>query len=117
MINHTVSRSTRRKTRVRSKIKGTTQRPRLSVYRSNQHISAQIINDQKQTTLVSVISQTLKSKEKLTKIEQAGKVGQKIAQLALAKKITKVVFDRGSYQYHGRIKALAESARKGGLKF
>ena len=84
--------------------------------RSLKHISAQIIDDAKAITLTAVSSVKL-SKVKQSKLEQARLVGAKLAGLALKKKITSVVFDRGSYQYHGRVKALAEAARKAGLKF
>ncbi len=117
MINRYKSKATRRKLRIRSKIKGTTTRPRLSVYRSSKHISAQIIDDQKQVTLVSATSINLKNSKKLTKTQAAQAIGEKIARKASLKKIQQIVFDRGSYQYHGRVKALAEALRKGGLKF
>lgn len=112
----------KRKIRVRAKIKGTATRPRLSVFRSNQSIYAQLIDDEKGRTLVSVNEKevSLKPKqktEKRTKIEKAGLVGGILAKKAARKKIKKVVFDRGSYRYHGRVKALAEGARKGGLAF
>jgi large subunit ribosomal protein L18 len=117
MIERHKDKTTKRKLRVRGKITGTTQRPRLSVHRSTKHISAQIIDDQKQITLVAGTSLTLTQKEKLTKTQQAQQVGEKIAKKALLKKIKQIVFDRGAYQYHGRVKALAEALRKGGLKF
>jgi len=131
----------RRHNRVRAKVQGTAQMPRLCVFRSNQHITAQIIDDQKGKTIFQVndlkklkitrpvvkpkVSTTgenekLKIKEgeqRAGKILQAFEVGKEIAKLAAEKKITKVVFDRGGYQYHGRVKALAEGAREGGLKF
>jgi len=100
-----------RKARVRVKILGRESRPRLSVFRSNRFIYGQIIDDKKGKTLVSFSG---KGKAK-TKV--AFMVGEKLAKLALAKKIKSVVFDRGSYRYHGRVKALAEGARKGGLEF
>ena len=104
----------RRHARVRAKISGTAEAPRLSVFRSNTSIYAQIINDETGETLASA-SDLKESKE--TKIERAEKVGMAIAEAAKAKKITKVVFDRGGYLYAGRVKALAEAARKGGLQF
>ena len=104
-----------RKNRVRAKISGTKERPRLSVYRSNNHIYGQIIDDVAGKTLVS--ASDVKSKEKGNKSEIAGKVGEEIAKVAIAKKIKKVVFDRNGFAYHGRVKALAEGARKGGLVF
>lgn len=109
--------------RVRAKIKGTSKIPRLCVFRSNKHIYAQLIDDEKGKTLVSASDLDIKTKITKTKKELTGKaavayrVGQIIAQKALDKKIEKVVFDRGGYKYHGRIKALAEGAREGGLKF
>lgn len=104
-----------RKKRVRAKIEGTKDLPRFSVFRSNSHIYGQLIDDVTKKTLVS--GSDLKSKEKGTKSEIAGKVGEEIAKEALAKKIKKVVFDRNGFAYHGRVKALAEGARKGGLVF
>lgn len=106
----------RRHARVRKKISGTPECPRLNVFRSNANIHAQIIDDVNQTTLVAASSVTLKL-ENGGNVEAAKKVGEAIAQAALAKNITNVVFDRGGYIYHGRIKALAEAAREAGLKF
>ena len=106
----------RRHARVRAKISGTTACPRLNVFRSNSHIFAQIIDDTNGTTLVSSSSLALKL-ESSSNIEAAGKVGTDIAKKALEKNITNVVFDRGGYVYHGRVKALAEAAREAGLKF
>jgi len=105
-----------RQTRVRASIK-TSLRPRLSVHRSNVHIWAQLIDDQKSVTIVSVNSKNLKFKAGDTKTVKATQVGSEIAKLALEKKITKIVFDRGSYKFHGRVKALAEAARAAGLEF
>ncbi|MBR1889909.1 MAG: 50S ribosomal protein L18 [Alloprevotella sp.] len=101
------------KFRVRNKISGTTERPRLSVFRSNKQIYAQIINDETASTLVSASSLGY---ETMPKKEQAAKVGEAIAEKALAAGITTVVFDRNGYLYHGRVKEVAEGARKGGLK-
>jgi len=113
--------SERRQKRVRQKIKGTQERPRLSVYRSLGHIYAQLIDDLAQKTLLCVSSlnpELVKElAEKDNKIQIAGKVGQYLARKALEKGIVQVVFDRNRYIYHGRVKALAEGARKGGLKF
>ena len=106
----------RRHARVRAKISGTSEAPRLCVYRSNKNIEAQIIDDVKGVTLVASSSMSLKL-ENGSNVEAAAKVGQDIAQKALAKKIKKVVFDRSGYIYHGRVKALAEAAREAGLKF
>ena len=106
----------RRHARVRAKLSGTTEAPRLCVYRSNKNIEAQIIDDTKGVTLVSSSSMTLKL-ENGSNIEAASQVGKDIAEKALAKKIKKVVFDRSGYIYHGRVKALAEAAREAGLDF
>lgn len=103
-----------RKQRVRSRVSGTEARPRLTVYKSNTHIYGQIIDDINQKTVVS--AHDLKAK-KSKKVDSAGLVGEEIAKLAVAKKIKKVVFDRNGYKFHGRVKALAEGARKGGLDF
>lgn len=102
------------KYRVRNKVSGTTERPRLSVFRSNKQIYVQIINDEEGRTLVSASSLGM---ERMPKKEQAAKVGEKIAQIALEAGITQVVFDRNGYLYHGRIQEVANGARKGGLKF
>lgn len=104
-----------RKARVRSRIVGTEDRPRLSVYRSNVHIYGQIIDDIKNKTIVS--SSDIAIKGKGTKTEKAEKVGEEIAKLAIAKKVKKVIFDRNGFMFHGRVKAVAEGARKGGLEF
>ena len=106
----------RRHERVRRKISGTAECPRLCVYRSNKNIEAQLIDDDKRVTLVASSSMTLKL-ENGSNIEAAAKVGADIANKAKAKKITKVVFDRSGYIYHGRVKALAEAAREAGLEF
>lgn len=105
-----------RHTRVRNKISGTTSVPRLNVFRSNQEIFAQIIDDETGTTLVSSSSVALKIKNG-GNAEGAKEVGKDIAGKAKKAKITKVVFDRGGYLYHGRVKALAEAAREAGLEF
>jgi len=109
----------RRKIRTRSKINGAKERPRLNVFRSNTEISAQLINDESGKTLISFSSRNLpKTKTKgQNKIQISTLVGEELAKKAKVKKISKVVFDRGGYKYHGRVKALAEGARKGGLKF
>ena len=106
----------RRKLRVRKKIFGTSSVPRMSVYKSNKHIQVQIIDDEKGTTLVAFSSQDLKGSDKLKKTEEATAVGKEIAKRAVEKKIKEVVFDRNGYRYHGRVKALADGAREGGLK-
>ncbi|CAM3609394.1 50S ribosomal protein L18 [Erysipelothrix urinaevulpis] len=107
---------TRRHARVRRKVSGTQQRPRLSVYRSSEHIYVQIIDDAAQNTLVSASSLQLKL-ENGGNIAAAQEVGKKIAELAQEKGIKSVVFDRGGNIYHGRVKALAEAAREAGLEF
>lgn len=115
-----IKKQRKRKLRTRSKIMGTEKRPRLSVFRSNQYIYAQIIDDEKRKTILGVSDKKLLGKEKdgnESKISRAKKVGILLAKQAKAKKINKVVFDRGSYAYYGRIKALAEGAREGGLVF
>ncbi|MEG0327280.1 MAG: 50S ribosomal protein L18 [Erysipelothrix sp.] len=106
----------RRHARVRRKVSGTQERPRLSVYRSNNNINVQIIDDVAKETLVSTGSVQLKL-ENGGNIEAATKVGAEVAKLAKDKGITKVVFDRGGYIYHGRVQALAEAAREAGLEF
>lgn len=110
----------RRKKRVRRKINGTIERPRLAVNRSLKHIYAQIIDDENGETLVHASSLSPEVKGNTTdsgKIEIAQNVGQLIAQKAKERNIEGVIFDRAGYLYHGRIKALAEAAREGGLKF
>lgn len=110
----------RRKRRVRSKVKGSSECPRLNVYRSNKHVYAQVIDDISGRThlFVSTSSKELKGALKHTgNIEAAKKVGELIAKKCLEKQITRVVFDRNGFLYHGRVKALAQSAREGGLKF
>ncbi|MDP2107299.1 MAG: 50S ribosomal protein L18, partial [Desulfobulbaceae bacterium] len=101
------------------KIEGTTERPRLRVFKSSRHIYAQLIDDAKGVTLCSssTISAEIDTSEIKGKIAQANKVGQLVASLAKSKGIEKVVFDRGGYIYHGRVKALSEGAREGGLVF
>ena len=106
----------RRHARVRAKISGTAECPRLSVYRSNSHIHCQIIDDVKGVTLCSSSSFVLKL-ENGGKIAAADLVGKDIAEKALKLNITKIVFDRSGYIYHGRVKAVAEAAREAGLKF
>lgn len=106
----------KRHTRVRAKVSGTAERPRLAVYRSTNNISAQIIDDVKGVTLVAASSYE-KQFETGGNKEAAKKVGKLIAERAADKGITEVVFDRGGYLYHGRVSELAEGAREGGLKF
>lgn len=106
----------RRHARVREKVSGTAECPRLVVFRSNKNIEAQIIDDVKGVTLCASSSVALKLKDGGNK-EGAAKVGADLAEKAKAKNITKVVFDRGGYVYHGRVAALADAAREGGLLF
>lgn len=103
-----------RQTRIRAKLLATTRRPRLTVDRTNSHIFAQII-DQSGKVLAAFGSQALKSKE--TKTVQSTEVGKRLAEIALKNKVSEVVFDRGSYKFHGRVKALAEAVRASGIKF
>jgi len=103
----------KRHTRVRGKISGTAERPRLNVFRSNTNIYAQVIDDVAGVTLASANSLKLSG----TKTEQAKSVGEAIAAAAKAAKVEEVIFDRGGYLYHGRVQALAEAAREAGLKF
>ncbi|MFK7986181.1 MAG: 50S ribosomal protein L18 [Sandaracinaceae bacterium] len=110
----------RRKKRIRKKISGTTERPRLSVYRTAKHIYAQVIDDTAATTLAtaSTLSADVKSEVgSVNKTEAAKKVGAAIAKVCSDRGIEQVVFDRNGFIYHGRIRALAEGAREGGLQF
>ena len=107
----------KRHIRVRSKISGTAERPRLAVYRSNAHISAQIIDDAAGVTLVSASTYEASFEGVGSNKDAAKKVGQLVAERAIAKGISEVVFDRGGYIYHGRVSELAAGAREGGLKF
>ena len=102
------------KTRIRGKVSGTAERPRMTVFRSNKQIYVQLVDDSEGKTLVSASSKGI---EEGTKSEVAAKVGQAIAEKALAAGITEVVFDRNGYLFHGRVKSLADAARNGGLKF
>jgi len=111
-------RQERLRRRIRKKIKGTPERPRLCVFRSNKHIYAQIIDDTKGITLAAASSRIAYiNNQKLTKTQKSAEVGKIIAERALKKGIIKVVFDRNKYKYHGRVKALAEAARNNGLIF
>jgi large subunit ribosomal protein L18 len=114
-MNTKFDRQLKRKKRVRAKIIGTIERPRLSVFRSNRFVYAQLINDTEGKTLVAKSSQTNESKK--TKSEKAFEVGKELAEAAKKKKIELCVFDRSSYRYHGIVKSVAEGAREGGLKF
>lgn len=107
----------KRQNRIRAKVFGTLEKPRLSIYRSLQYIYAQLINDEKGETLAAASDHDLKDIKGKTKSEIAIEVGKLIAKRGLEKKIVQVVFDRGGRKYHGRIKALADGAREGGLNF
>lgn len=113
MITKT-DRRNRRKLKIRNRVVGTMERPRLSVYRTNQHIYAQLVDDSNSQTMMATSDVKL---EKGTKSEKAKLVGENLAKLAQAKKITKVVFDRNGFKFHGRIKELAQGAKDGGLIF
>lgn len=112
---HKILKHKLRKGRVRSRISGTEQRPRLSVFRSNTQIYAQVIDDVSGKTLAATSSINLKAKG--NKVEQAVLVGKDIATKAVAKGVKAVVFDRSGYKYHGRVKSLADAAREAGLQF
>ena len=114
MTTKKVERRIKIKFRIRKNVNGTAERPRLSVFRSNKQIYAQVINDLTGKTLASASALGL---EAMPKKEQAAKVGELLAEKAQAAGITQVVFDRNGYLYHGRVKELADGARKGGLKF
>ena len=131
-MNDKLSKRIRRHKRVRAKIRGTADRPRLSVFRSSRHVWAQLIDDVAARTVVAASSKEFHGEPRKTKgkkqmkdkdqkigaskTETAEKIGKIIAERALKKKIMRVVFDRGGYKYHGAVKAVAEGARKGGLK-
>ena len=117
-ITRTKVKARKRAKRVRAKIKGVSERPRLSVYVTNKHMYAQCIDDVNQKTLVAVSDAVLgQAKATHIKVDAALVLGRKFAEAALKKGITQVVFDRGSKTYHGRVKSFAEGAREGGLKF
>ena len=113
-MTNKIERRVKIKRSIRNKISGTAACPRMTVFRSNKQIYVQIINDEEGRTLAAASSLGM---EKMPKQEQAEKVGEKIAQIALEAGITKVVFDRNGYLYHGRVQEVANGARKGGLKF
>lgn len=119
MIRTTNKREIRHR-RVRAKVIGTKEKPRLSVFRSNVHIFAQLIDDLSGKTLFSasdIKKGAKKTKTATSKVDVSREIGKELAKIATGKGITEVVFDRGGYKYHGRIKSLAEGAREGGLKF
>ncbi len=118
-INRREQREKRRR-RIRGKISGTAERPRLSVFRSNKHVYAQVIDDVRGHTLAaaSTVDAALRPQlDSHTKVDEAKLVGRLIAERARAAGVSQVVFDRGGYLYHGRVKALADAAREGGLEF
>jgi len=115
-INHHQSPVDKRKSRVRSKLFGTAKRPRLTVYRSNHYTYLQAINDEKGETVAAASDITLKDRVG-TKTERAIKSAQEVAEQLKSKKIKSLVFDRGSYRYHGRVKEVANALRAAGLKF
>jgi large subunit ribosomal protein L18 len=110
----------RKRERIRTRISGTTERPRLSVFKSNKHIYAQVIDDETGRTIAaaSTLDEEIAAEaKKLKKAEEAGLVGALVARRCLEKKVDRIVFDRGGFPYHGRVKALADAAREAGLKF
>lgn len=120
MSTHKTDTRIKRKKSIRKRIEGNSERPRLSVFRSSQHIYAQVINDIEHTTVAATSTLDPKLKESLTglkKADRAKQIGKAIAELCISKGIDKVVFDRNGFIYHGRISALADGAREGGLKF
>lgn len=108
---------TRRHLRVRRKLSGSTARPRLAVFRSNRYIYAQVIDDESGRTVAAASSQEPALRERTLSVDTAAEVGRLLAERCKAAKVTTVVFDRGGFAYHGRIKALADAAREGGLEF
>jgi large subunit ribosomal protein L18 len=114
-MDQKIERRLKIKQRIRTKVSGTAERPRLTVFRSNSQIYAQVIDDTKGATLASASS--LAIKDKMTKTEKAAQVGKAIAEAAKKAGVETVVFDRNGYLYHGRVKQLADAAREGGLKF
>lgn len=119
MVTDKNSTRSRRHNRIRKRVQGSAERPRLNVYRSLNHIYAQVIDDDKGHTLVSAssVDKDLRTAKNGGNLEGSVAVGKLIAERAIAAGVTKVVFDRGGYLYHGRIKALADAAREGGLEF
>ena len=108
----------KRKKRIKKKIYGDAKRPRVSIFRSNKYIYAQVVDDEKGRTITSVSDEKLAlRKKKVTRVDRAFKVGEKLAGLLKKKKLKQIVFDRSGYKYHGRVKAVAEGLRKGGIEF
>jgi large subunit ribosomal protein L18 len=118
-MNQSVLLRDRRRTRIRKKVSGTAERPRLSVFRSNRYIYAQLIDDVSGSTLAMASSREAEVQKagSACDVAAAGRVGELLAKRAKQKKIATAVFDRGGYRYHGRVAALADGARKGGLSF
>ncbi len=114
---NTVALRDRRRRRIRKKVRGTARRPRLSVFRSNKHIYAQIIDDDLGRTLAQASSRNLGIKDSCKTVEAAKQVGKTLAKSAIEAGVEEVVFDRGGYLYHGRVQALADGVREGGLRF
>ncbi len=114
-MSQKIERRLKIKAHIRTKVSGTAERPRLTVFRSNSQIYAQVIDDTKGLTLASASS--LKITDKITKTEKAAQVGKAIAEAAIKAGVNEVVFDRNGYLYHGRVKQLADAAREAGLKF
>lgn len=117
MTNKLLQTRLKRKKRVSARISGTLERPRVSVFRSNKHIFIQAINDDAGITLVAINSSIIQDNKVKTKTDKSRLAGIEFAKVALSKNITKVIFDRGSSAYKGRVKALAEGMREGGLEF
>lgn len=116
VIKHHQTPAQKRASRVRAKLFGTADRPRLTVFRSQQHISVQVIDDETQKTLISVSDLGKDNKMKGTKTERATEVAQELLTQLKKNKITKLAFDRGAYKYHGRVKAVAVALREGGIE-
>ena len=112
-LDHTLTKYQKRQRRVRSKVRGTTERPRVSIFRANQHTYVQVIDDVKGLTITSV--GTVVTKNTGTKTERAQQLGVELAEKLASLKINKVAFDRGAYRYHGRVKAVAEALRQAGI--
>lgn len=116
MKNPNILRQIRRKKRISSNIVGTKDRPRIAIHRTNKYIYAQAIDDSNANTLAAADSRSLKLKEKKTKKDISTEVGKSLAKILLSKKITSAVFDRSSFAYKGRVQALADGVREGGVK-
>lgn len=117
MMTQHASGRTRRHNRIRWQVKGTAAKPRLSIFRSNTQVICQLVDDVNGVTIAAASGRDLGDKAKGTKTEQAAMVGQLLAERAKEKKVTTLVFDRGGYKYHGRVKAVAEELRQKGLVF